>query len=76
MRRVIINIGYYDIVITTESVFLGFDPRVVEDLFDALLQAGVVDGVIDAPSFFMLEIVDADLEGFEARHDPAVVVVS
>ena len=35
MRRVIINIGYYDIVFTTELVFLGSDPRCVEDLSDA-----------------------------------------
>ena len=40
MRRVIINIGCYDIVYTTELVFLGSDPRCVEDLGDAFLQAG------------------------------------
>ena len=75
MRRVIINTGYYDIAFTTELVFLGFDPRCVEDLFDACLQAGVVDGVIDAPSIFHQEIFDAHLEGFEASDELAVVVV-
>ena len=75
MRRVIINIGYYDIAFTTELVFLGSDPRCVEDLGDAFLQAGVVDGVIDAPFFFHQEVFDAQLEGFEASHDLVVVVV-
>ena len=59
MRRVIINIGYYDIAFTTELVFLGFDPRGVEDLFDASLQAGVFDGVIDVPFVFHREFFDA-----------------
>ena len=59
MRRVIINIGYYDIAFTTELVFLGSDPRCVEDLGDAFLQAGVVDGVIDVPFFFHREFFDA-----------------
>ena len=75
MRRVIINIGYYDIVVTTELVFLGFDPRCVEDLSDALLQAGVVHGVIIVPILFHLEALDAFLEGFEASDDFVVVVV-
>ena len=75
MRRVIINIGYYDIVFTTELVFLGFDPRCVEDLFDASLQAGMFDGVIDAPIIFQQEAFDAFLEGFQASHDLVVVVV-
>ena len=47
----------------------------VEDLGDAFLQAGVVDGVIDAPFFFHKEVFDAQLEGFEASHDLVVVVV-
>lgn len=59
MRRVIINIGCYDIVDTTELVFLGSDSRCVEDLGDAFLQAGVVDGVIDGPFFFRQEVFDA-----------------
>ena len=75
MRRVIINIGYYDIVFTTELVFLGFDPRCVEDLLDASLQAGVFDGVIGATFVFPQEALDAFLEGFEASDDLAVVVV-
>ena len=75
MRRVIINIGYYDIAFTTELVFLGSDPRCVEDLSDALLQAGEVDGVIIVPFVFHLEALDAFLEGFEASGDLVVVVV-
>ena len=75
MRRVIINIGYYDIAFTTELVFLGSDPRCVEDLGDALLQAGVVDGVIIVPFVFHQEALDAFLEGFEASDDLVVVVV-
>ena len=75
MRRVIINTGYCDIVFTTELVFLGSDPRCVEDLFDAFLQAGMFDGVIDAPFVFPLEAFDAFLEGFEASDDLVVVVV-
>ena len=75
MRRVIINTGYYDIAFTTELVFLGFDPRGVEDLFDAFLQAGVVDGVIDVPTILQREAFDAFLEEEEASDDLAVVVV-
>ena len=75
MSRVIINIGYYDIVFTTELVFLGSDPRCVEDLFDASLQAGVFDGVIHGPIVFPQEALDAFLEGFEASDDLVVVVV-
>ena len=75
MRRVIINIGYYDIAFTTELVFLGSDSRCVEDLGDASLQACVVDGVIDAPFVFQQEVFDAQLEGFEASHELVVVVV-
>ena len=75
MRRVIINISYYDIAFTTALVFVGSDPRWFEDVGDAPLQAGVVDGVVDAPVFFHQEVFDAQLEGFEASHDPAVVVV-
>ena len=75
MRRVIINIGYYYIAFTTDLVFLASDPRCVEDMSDAFLQAGVVDGVIDAPFIFHKEVFDAQLEGFEASHDLVVVVV-
>ena len=75
MSRVIINIGYYDIVFTTDLVFIGFDPRCVEDLSDAVLQAGVVHGVIIVPIVFHLEALDAFLEGFEASDDLVVVVV-
>ena len=75
MRRVIINIGYYDIVFTTDLVFIGSDPRCVEDLSDAVLQAGVVHGVIIVPIVFHLEALDAFLEGFEASDDFVVVVV-
>ena len=57
MRRVIINIGYYDIAFTTELVFLGSDPRCVEDLGDAFLQAGVIDRVIDGPVVFQQEAI-------------------
>ena len=71
MRRVIINTGYYDIAFTTELVFFGFDPRCVEDLFDAFLQAGVVDGVIDAPSFFIPSILNPSVAVDEivSRHN-------
>ena len=75
VSRVIINIGYYDIVFTTDLVFICFDPRCVEDLGDASLQAGVVDGVIDGPFVFQQEAFDAYLEGFEASDDLVVVVV-
>ena len=75
MSRVIINIGYYDIVFTTDLVFIGSDPRCVEDLSDAVLQAGVVHGVIIVPIVFHLEALDAFLEGFEASDDFVVVVV-
>ena len=47
VMTVTISSGYYDIMFTTELVCLGFDSRCVEDLGDAFLQAGVVDGVID-----------------------------
>ena len=42
---------------------------------DALLQAGVVDGVFIVPIVFHLEALDAFLEGFEASDDLVVVVV-
>ena len=75
VSRVIINIGYYDISFTTELVFIGSDSRCVEDLSDALLQAGEVDGVIIVPFVFHLEALDAFLEGFETSDDLVVVVV-
>ena len=75
VMRVTINSGYYDIFGTTELVSVGSDPRCVEDLSDAPLQAGVVDGVIDAPVVFQQEALDAFLEGFEASDELVVVVV-
>ena len=75
VSRVIINIGYYDISFTTELVFIGSDSRCVEDLSDALLQAGEVDGVIIVPFVSHLEALDAFLEGFETSDDLVVVVV-
>ena len=75
VSRVIINIGCYDISFATELVCIGSDPRCVEDLSDALLQAGVVDGVFIVPIVFHLEALDAFLEGFEASDDLVVVVV-
>ena len=75
VMRVTINSGYYDIFGTTELVSVGSDPRCVENLGDALLQAGVIDRVIDGPVVFQQEALDAFLEGFEASHDLVVVVV-
>ena len=56
-------------------VFLSPDSRCVEDMGDAPLQAGVVDGAIDGPVVFQQEAFDAYLEGFEASDDLVVVVV-
>ena len=42
VMRVTINSGYYDIFVTTELVSVGSDPRCVENLGDAFLQAGVI----------------------------------
>ena len=75
VMRVTINSGYYDIFVTTELVSVGSDPRCVENLGDALLQAGVIDRVVDGPVVFQQEALDAFLEGFEASDELVVVVV-